>query len=76
MKDEIWKKWFDTRPILFVLANSRSLRAEAQKSGDKMNDPRRSKINLTSDYWKQDNFEIVIMDGGIQINPPPTLTVK
>lgn len=72
--DEIWKKWFDKRPILFVLANSRGLRAEAQKNPG--NDIRRTEIPLTTEYWKDYKFEINISNGGAIVTPPPTKITK
>jgi len=68
--DPIWNKWDDKRPLLVVLANSRSLRAEAQKAGGQ--DPRRNVIPLNEKYWSEEKkFEITVTDGGIQVNPPP-----
>jgi len=76
VNDAIWTKWHEKRPKLFVLANSRSLRAEAQKTGVGKQDPRRKEITLMSDYWTQSNFDITVTDGGIRVNPPPTLITK
>lgn len=71
-KDAIWKTWGATRPYIYILANSRALRASAQKGTD----VRRKKIERWSDYWTQDNFEVSIKDGGIFVEPAPVKIVK
>ena len=72
--DDIWKKWFDKRPMLFILSNSRGLRTEAQKNPSL--DLRRTEVPLTTEYWKDYKFDINITNSGASVSPPPTKIVK
>ena len=74
--DPIWNTWFKTRPYMFVLASSRTLRAEAKKINDPTRDPRRYPVTLTTEYFTASKFDITVSGTAIDVTPPPTKIVK
>lgn len=67
-KDPIWTKWHKTRPVLFVVATSRSLKEQAATNPK----ARIYRVDMTNEYFRTTNFTVIVKDGGIQVDPPPT----